>query len=1118
MCRLLQFFVAVTWFALSAMSVPGAEPVRLAIIPGGPALTTVADVLTAGLATNKEVALVERDQLNRVIREQANAANNGSDFIKVGMLLGADGLLVLQNAERNGTNILTSRLIAVKPGVTLVVEMAPWPMANPVEWCQRVEPRLISWLPKLRVVAKDAIPISVLNLRSALRNRESEVLERELTLLLIHRLTKEQDVFVLERQHLHNALFEKELRPEEESPFWTGRYLFDGVLDKNGFDTERITVSARLAPSTGESPTAVEISGPRNDPTALVDALVKKILATLNREQGGNKWNPAREAEQFLDEAKWAFRWSLWSEAQMAVESAWALGLRTPEVAALRIRSYGEEVMRLDPSTGNILVPGLPDATKLRPACRAAEIFATDAKLVITNGSATNQAWFELGVQTLRRSASLLDGFYLAAELRQGNEDAIVDLREATRLVVPMLDAIRPLDGQLSDTEYRRYWKPVVERLEQVKWMQGGVWFDHPEDSLPMFRQMLEGGSHPKGLPRIVAWTWPERKRVPAIIRQFIASLGSATNSLARLEGLYLAALWEPMDTEGRFERREAELLSGLWAERGKLWLDAEAASLIPRSEDLLRDKYRYIFHGCFDHEPWRGFVRNLRTAYLSQVTNWNEGAFRAIFPDDVVNYSSSEAAALAPLFAECKQRLGLTGYKGQLLDFAATRLGRVGGLTNYEPILPAAPKPVEFTQLFPGLTSDETPPWIVSFKPWRLRNEGQAAWAEPKIARLISRGGRLWAMIQYVTEENRFMMNCPTAFVSVNPRTGDCEEIQWPPALGFPETCFEVTDDSIFVSVGDHLQRYRFKGKAWEKITVPIAGGLSITATGDSLFVASRENLLELDPKSHGVRVLVSSRRRPPESELDEQWKGDAHVFAWQGATLGLQLGTNVFSFHHTNRTWSKTSLPAAAARYGMFPYVSNDGVEYFLNNFNRKRLVAVRDQGREVASLLEQPGEFKQAKPPPEPAFASPRWDWPAPFDFDYQCILSSGGGLWAWQPRTIARRFSTPRSAVSFTDQRHATLLRFEAGRRSPLPLGIRFENNGAPVDPFEATQNGYMGWPSGLKPHCLISDQGLIIACGWATPGHWLLDKPELEGRLQRVRDLMAAAETGGGAKK
>ena len=196
------------------------------------------------------------------------------------------------------------------------------------------------------------------------------------------------------------------------------------------------------------------------------------------------------------------------------------MGLRTPELAALRIRAYGEDVMHIDPSLGNLFIPAVPEAAKLKPVQRATELFCQDATLVLTNGSATNFEWFELGVHTLRRTASTLDGFYHAAELRPGNEEALATLREATRRLIPVLEASRPPGNQWEKLPQSVHWRSTLEMLEQVKWHQGGVWFDRPEDSLAQFKQMLETGAHPEGLPRLAGWTWPDRKRVPAVTRR----------------------------------------------------------------------------------------------------------------------------------------------------------------------------------------------------------------------------------------------------------------------------------------------------------------------------------------------------------------------------------------------------------------------------------------------------------------------------------------------------------------------------------------------------------------------------------------------------------------------
>ena len=157
---------------------------------------------------------------------------------------------------------------------------------------------------------------------------------------------------------------------------------------------------------------------------------------------------------------------------------------------------------------------------------------------------------------------------------------------------------------------------------------------------------------------------------------------------------------------------------------------------------------------------------------------------------------------------------------------------------------------------------------------------------------------------------------------------------------------------------------------------------------------------------------------------------------------------------------------------------------------------------------------------KPPSEPAFDAPLWDWPAPFDLEYPCLLAAQGNLWAWQPRTIVKQFGSPLETVAFRDDRNVTLLLFEPGQRQALPVAIRFEKDSAPFDPFEPKRNSYSGWFHGFSPptpHCLATADGLFISCAWATPGHWLLSKSDLEVQMKLLRGKLPTTATPGGAK-
>jgi hypothetical protein len=68
----------------------------------------------------------------------------------------------------------------VKPGVVLMAEKFSWPVADLTEWSSALAGHLNSLLPKLTVLGKGAIPISVVNLRSAISTSDAVETERQL--------------------------------------------------------------------------------------------------------------------------------------------------------------------------------------------------------------------------------------------------------------------------------------------------------------------------------------------------------------------------------------------------------------------------------------------------------------------------------------------------------------------------------------------------------------------------------------------------------------------------------------------------------------------------------------------------------------------------------------------------------------------------------------------------------------------------------------------------------------------------------------------------------------------------------------------------------------------------
>jgi len=196
------------------------SPVRLALMTESEEAAAASDVLIARLSGNPNIQLLERNEIEKIYREQGLSVAN-RDYLKLGRILGADGLLLFNVVRTPQTTNLTARLIAVKPGVVLADEGFTWPLAHMDEWSLSFAKHLNLFLPKLTVLAKDTIPISVVNLRSAVPSAEAQEAEQQLKLLTIQRLSQERQFFVLERQRMQLLSEEKELK-SDESAFWNG--------------------------------------------------------------------------------------------------------------------------------------------------------------------------------------------------------------------------------------------------------------------------------------------------------------------------------------------------------------------------------------------------------------------------------------------------------------------------------------------------------------------------------------------------------------------------------------------------------------------------------------------------------------------------------------------------------------------------------------------------------------------------------------------------------------------------------------------------------------------------------------------------------------------------------
>jgi len=274
-------------------------PVRLALIAETDEAASASDVLTAQLSGNPLIHLLERNEIEKIYREQGVSAAN-KDYLKLGQILGADGLLLLETSKEGTNQLLKTRLVAVKPGVVIGNTRSQWPLPDLAGWSLWIVNHFNPLFPKLAVLLRDAVPLSVVNLRSAVRSSESEETERELTLLTIERLTRERELFVLERRRMELLSAEKELKGMDESKFWNGSYLLEGVVDRDGYSKNTVTLNASLTPPKGGTPIEIAVAGPRNELNDVVGKLTVAILASLRRNTTAPNGNHRKRRASFL--------------------------------------------------------------------------------------------------------------------------------------------------------------------------------------------------------------------------------------------------------------------------------------------------------------------------------------------------------------------------------------------------------------------------------------------------------------------------------------------------------------------------------------------------------------------------------------------------------------------------------------------------------------------------------------------------------------------------------------------------------------------------------------------------------------------------------------------------
>jgi ankyrin repeat protein len=1019
--------------AFSGHALADPATVRLALIAEDPSTAAVCDLMTVELSRRPGIQLLERREIEKVYREQALSTVQ-RDLLRLGNVLGADGVLLLQPSVEGTNHFLTARLIAVKPGVIIATTRTGFSATDATPSARWMAKLFEPLLPKLRVSAKEAVPISIVNLRSAIQTAEAPEVEQQLMALTTERLAREPELFVLERRRMDLLSDEKELKGMDESAFWNGSFLLDAVVDRDGYSKDTITLQAELAAPRGGPRSTFKVSGARTNLSAVVDRLGVQVRDHLKLKESGAPWEPAAEAARYFEEAQWAFRWKLFNEAQEAVESSWALGRQDKESAELRLRIH---LARSTPAQINwaSVRPSVPeyapDVSLLPRSIHTIQLYRQSFHMFVENDPIPNTNWYSLSIDVLQSTAELLRRFYYHPESRLTHEDNLALLRQSARELAGILETHPTYKNLCLPNRYifwiqgKDLWMNSHGGVAQVEAGPGCLWQETPEQCLETYRRLasfvplyaLRGSFAGRFL---IGWKAGDEQRAPALWREFLNELCASTNGATRVEGLYLAYLDVSHDPENARAAREKLYAAAIENApafdvggeadnlRKDIW-DSQLPDATRRDWQTAQD-----FKKSFDAaiEAGRGRKKlQAQTAFLKSNSPFRQIEFSKMF--FASRYSVDEARELLPLLNNYKMNLferrnenpppfdaQWTIVSNDIARIECRMQDAISSATSSN----AAPSSVAATP--PPKSNPTASPFGKPLRVGRYWNipYGQLLhdndrYGTTTILQTRFANDRLWLLMQMDLRDRH-----KTIIFSVNLDDYECESIELPAgtsAVGWTSGArwaagatnwttdasgtFEVLNEALYVCSPAGINRYTFKSRLWDKIEVPLEGhNIQLSQVDGRLFVITADSIMEIVDNEKEVRILASGRRRPALNVLDSLEKftfngGDpAVLFSGPAHALCAAIRGRIYTCDQTNNQWSQSLvLPLSPNTPSTPAFISSPYGQVFRQATGQGEirwwLLSSNSSAPEL--LLRRAGQFRdEEKLPPA------RWAFPA------------------------------------------------------------------------------------------------------------------------------------------
>ena len=347
----MRISLRVALMLLAALSTPAATgnanaSTRLALVSGetNGGLANILDTATALLRKDADLQLLERAQVDRVLREHELSLaglERAEHAVKAGQLLQADLFAVLEGSltnEPGGSTSLGLVVFDAKTGVRYADSALV--ASNLTSAASATADAVRAAIAKFHRNPEDLHTVGLLLVRNADLPRQFDGLCDSVGLLLERELTASPGIAVLERRRLEQVTKERAVAPDaEENHLLSSLRMIELDISRDG-DGLRGTLA--LAGADGVRSAPITATVPTNNAAALAHFLADKTERFLNAPTDGPLPNCAAEAARFHREHQLLWAQSDFSAAVRALDAALALD---PDQM-----KWQEEMARLLPS------------------------------------------------------------------------------------------------------------------------------------------------------------------------------------------------------------------------------------------------------------------------------------------------------------------------------------------------------------------------------------------------------------------------------------------------------------------------------------------------------------------------------------------------------------------------------------------------------------------------------------------------------------------------------------------------------------------------------------------------------------------------------------------------